>query len=559
MKRRFKLLNLLLTIIISVTLSIYILDTTIEIFKYKKEIESTKSKMQENYIEKQKNMIKREVETANIDLRELVERFDKDIYLRLYDYSNYFIDLLEYQNFDDFFINKKDYLSKIFNKEDFEFYIFNDTQIKYPFSLESKENEFKYLFDLYKSSSYKETYIILKDSKKVFYIRPMKDFYFAIGIDKEKKFEKEKDILFNHLSNVKYGENEEGYLFIVDKEGIIVMHPNKSLVGVSTKDLTNKSGEPLYKVVQEAINNPHGKGYYTYVIYDEINDKENEKLSYAIYFDRLGWLVASGLFIENLNKEVLNIEKEVNEVVKRMVKAKLNVLFIIISFYMIILFRLKSYINQDINQFITFFNKAVEENRRIDLSMLRFKEFWDLAKFANIMLTKKIALENELLDIIKLDDLTKIANRRYYFEYLKNTFNYSRNHTNDFSLLMIDIDDFKNINDKYGHNIGDIVLKEFCSVTKKHIRKTDFFARIGGEEFSIIIGHSTKQEGINFAERLLKSVRDSIMEKENKIKITISIGLAQFSEHNVEEGELLKIADEKLYEAKRAGKNKVVF
>lgn len=559
MKRRLKLLNLLLTILISITLSLYILDTTIEIFKYKREIEGTKSRMQESYIEKQKDMIRREVEMANIDLRELVERFDKEVYLALKDYSNYFLDLLEHQDFSSFLFTKKDYLDKIFNKEDFEFYIFNNDEIKYPFTIEQKLEEFQSLIGLYFQSTYDETYIILKDTNKVFYVRPMGKYFFAIGIDKNLRFEKEKRVLFDHLTHVRYGENKEGYIFIVNSSGTIIMHPNEDLVGVNTKNLKTKDGSTLFSVVQEAINNPHGKGYYTYKIYDEKNDIENEKLAYAIYFDRLGWVVASGLYLDDLNKEVLNIEAEVDEVIKKMIKAKLSVLTIIISIYILILFRLKSYIIKDLNEFINFFNKAIENNRRIDLSTLRFTEFWELAKLANIMLTKKIALENELLDIIKLDDLTKIANRRYYFEYLKNTFDYSRRHTNDFSLLMIDIDDFKKINDKYGHDVGDIVLKEFCSIAKQHIRKTDFFARIGGEEFSIIIGHSSKEEGINFAKRLLKGVRECILEDKNNIKITISIGLAQFSEHKVDEGQLLKIADEKLYEAKRAGKNKVVF
>ncbi len=559
MRKRVKLLNLLLTILISVTLLIYTFDTTVEIFKYKGEIEDTKSKMQDNYIEKQKDLIKKEVERANVDLRELVERFDKEVYLTLYDYSNYFFDLLEHQDFSNFLFTKNDYLDKIFNKTDFEFYIFNSEEVKYPIVLGEKIDEFNNLLDLYLSSSYKETYIILKKVNKVFYIRPIGKFFFAIGIDKNQRFEKEKKNLFNHLTHVKYGENEEGYIFIIDNKGKIIMHPNEALVGRSTKNLKTKEGSSLFSVVQEVIDNPHGRGYYVYKIYDEINDIENEKLAYAVYYDKLGWIVASGLYTDDLNKEILNIEKDVNIVVKKMIKAKLTVLFIIILIYVLILFKIKSYINQDINEFINFFSKAVDENRRIDLSMLRFEEFWDLAKYANVMLTKKIALENEMLDIIKLDDLTKIANRRYYFEYLKSTFDYSKNHIKDFSLLMIDIDDFKKINDKYGHDVGDVILKEFCKVTKKHIRKTDFFARVGGEEFSIIVGHSNKQEGINFAERLLKEVRESIMEEEFNIKITISIGIAQFSEYNCDEGKLLKIADEKLYEAKRTGKNKVIY
>jgi len=122
-----------------------------------------------------------------------------------------------------------------------------------------------------------------------------------------------------------------------------------------------------------------------------------------------------------------------------------------------------------------------------------------------------------------------------------------------FTLLMIDIDDFKNFNDAYGHQAGDAILKSISNIFREAARKIDIIARYGGEEFTIILPNTKKKEALVVAERLRKSVE----ENEHMKNITVSIGVASFPEDGEEKEILISKADRALYKAKSTGKNKV--
>jgi diguanylate cyclase (GGDEF)-like protein len=122
-----------------------------------------------------------------------------------------------------------------------------------------------------------------------------------------------------------------------------------------------------------------------------------------------------------------------------------------------------------------------------------------------------------------------------------------------FSLLMIDIDDFKKFNDTYGHQVGDSILKNISNIFRDVSRKIDIIARYGGEEFAIILPNTRKEEAFILAERLRKVVEGN----ENLKGITISLGLVTFPEDGKEKENLIAKADHALYEAKKSGKNKV--
>lgn len=160
----------------------------------------------------------------------------------------------------------------------------------------------------------------------------------------------------------------------------------------------------------------------------------------------------------------------------------------------------------------------------------------------------RIKYEFQLKELAKTDYLTGILNRRAFFEII------NKLDLNDYAVLMLDIDHFKRINDTYGHDVGDKVLKEFAKIIKKNLRKDDIFARIGGEEFIIITKNIDKAHLLLFAEKLRKKVESMQI---RDIYITVSIGgyIFQFNEDiNV----ALKYADEALYEAKKY-RNEVVI
>lgn len=155
------------------------------------------------------------------------------------------------------------------------------------------------------------------------------------------------------------------------------------------------------------------------------------------------------------------------------------------------------------------------------------------------------------------DALTKIYNRKFYNEKIKELVSLYKRYEQEFSFLIFDIDDFKNVNDVYGHDTGDRVLKELATAVSKHIRTNDYFFRVGGEEFIILLSDTTLDDSIDVAEKIRTLISKDIKPSEDE-SITISIGLTQIEK----EDDILSIykrADRLLYEAKRDGKNQVKF
>ncbi|MCD4758400.1 MAG: GGDEF domain-containing protein [Arcobacteraceae bacterium] len=162
--------------------------------------------------------------------------------------------------------------------------------------------------------------------------------------------------------------------------------------------------------------------------------------------------------------------------------------------------------------------------------------------------TKKVAFE---------DTLTGAATRLKFDETLKDLVNIaSRFKEQKFTAIMIDIDNFKKVNDTYGHDYGDIVLKEVAKVVQKHIRKTDTFARWGGEEFVILSPMNNLKDSFTFADKIRKLIANIDFKKLDRI--TCSFGLTEFRQGDTEQS-LMKRADELLYKAKQNGKNRVEY
>jgi diguanylate cyclase (GGDEF)-like protein len=159
-----------------------------------------------------------------------------------------------------------------------------------------------------------------------------------------------------------------------------------------------------------------------------------------------------------------------------------------------------------------------------------------------------------------LDPLTKMYNRRFGMDRLKEEYARSIRTQTPLAVLMLDIDFFKRVNDKYGHIVGDKVLVEFSQTIKGHLRKSDVFIRYGGEEFLAILPGAPLAGLKILAEKVRKLVESMIIEHEDeKIKITVSMGGISIPEYKVEDAEeLIAIADKLLYEAKESGRNKAV-
>lgn len=164
----------------------------------------------------------------------------------------------------------------------------------------------------------------------------------------------------------------------------------------------------------------------------------------------------------------------------------------------------------------------------------------------------------EIYRMTIVDGLTQIHNKRALFEALEKELMRARRYERDLSLLMFDIDFFKRINDQYGHLAGDHVLRELARVVQERIRREEVFARYGGEEFVILLPETPLPGAAALAENLRARVANhAFVFQGERIPVTVSIGTALLGENDKVAADLIQRADEKLYEAKRGGRNRV--
>jgi diguanylate cyclase (GGDEF)-like protein len=157
------------------------------------------------------------------------------------------------------------------------------------------------------------------------------------------------------------------------------------------------------------------------------------------------------------------------------------------------------------------------------------------------------------------DGLTGAVNRRRFQEQLTAALQRAARFGREVSVLMVDADHFKSINDTYGHPVGDLVLKRIARLLKAEARRTDVVARYGGEEFVVILDETGADGAEQVAERVRQRIEAELIQGEfGRVKVTVSLGLATWPAHAETQDLLLERADQALYEAKRKGRNRVM-
>ncbi len=190
----------------------------------------------------------------------------------------------------------------------------------------------------------------------------------------------------------------------------------------------------------------------------------------------------------------------------------------------------------------------------------------DLKLFQAAAEQVSVSLDNALTfqvtkELTNRDELTKLYNRRYFFERLEKEAERAKRYRRRLSLLMIDIDHFKNYNDTYGHLRGDEVLRDLAGILEKNLRKVDVLARYGGEEFLALLPETDKRSAKRVGEKLRKAVEKSDFHAQlsqlGPGKITITVGISVFPEDCQLAYEMLDLADKTMYFGKVQGRNRV--
>jgi diguanylate cyclase (GGDEF)-like protein len=174
-------------------------------------------------------------------------------------------------------------------------------------------------------------------------------------------------------------------------------------------------------------------------------------------------------------------------------------------------------------------------------------------------ITERKAFERKLMELATIDGLTGALNRRAFLEVAENAFRLAQRYDRPLSVLMIDADHFKLVNDTHGHHVGDLVLARLAQICSQGLRSTDSFGRLGGEEFVALLPETDLTHAREVAERLVQAVREARVEPGDGrvITFTVSIGVtcAQWPSRDIDA--VIQAADQQLYRAKNEGRDRV--
>lgn len=341
------------------------------------------------------------------------------------------------------------------------------------------------------------------------------------------------------VSNLRFLDN--GYIWINeildysggDQYAIRFVHPNlpdTEGLFLSTNTVDSQGNYP-YKIELDGINE-RGELYFEYYFKKIEENMVAHKMSYAKLYKPYNWVVATGVYLDDVD---LLIKEESEDVLisQESLKIKaflLTAIAVIFSISIIMLFEGK------ITKLILRFQKRLEEKNRV------------------------IAKEKELIEkIAYLDPLTSIFNRRAITDRLEEQLNKSTRHKETFTIAILDIDNFKLINDTYGHEAGDLVIQSLSTILKENIRKEDAVGRWGGEEFMLLLDRSNIDNARDKFNNIIKLInKDVIKYNGHIIGFSVTLGSYTFDNSVLSLDEMIKIADDNLYEGKKNGKNQIV-
>ncbi|WP_419764571.1 MAG: diguanylate cyclase [Arcobacter sp.] len=371
----------------------------------------------------------------------------------------------------------------------------------------------------------------------------------------------------------------KGESFLIDKNLEIIAMSRKIAQILKVKNFNNYEYEKDEKISNTIFKSEKEPLKYKSIelkniLKDVVNNKKYKHdflLDGKRYFifteqiEKLSWHTITLIKEDDILSEVKDLEKEY-------LYLGLIVIILIVLFYLIFFI----YLHKKANDFVYTINKPLSKiinmtktlgstKKQIELADCGIMEIDEVNKNFN-KLAKE--LENRTEELIKTeasramheelsntDALTKVYNRRFLEDFSKKYFEILKREKGILSILLVDIDDFKAINDNYGHDMGDQVLLDLVDIMKEKIRENDFIVRLGGDEFLILLPNSNINGAKTVAQKLIDCINKNT--KNNK-KFTVSIGCSEYNINDKEIHSLIKRADTSLYDAKKDGKNKIV-
>ncbi|OTG75302.1 sensor domain-containing diguanylate cyclase [Acinetobacter terrae] len=333
----------------------------------------------------------------------------------------------------------------------------------------------------------------------------------------------QKNNLIQEMLSTEY-DFKKSYMYVIDQDNRIIFHPDHSRIG---EKIINNNG--LDYIVRTRMGSVR-----------LINSRGVENLAGFAYIPSVNWIVVS----QQPTEELL---KQANAILLK-VSIGISIFYFFIFF---IVWRMSRFISSPLNSLAKMASMLNQPDIQDKIKQVD-PWYFEVLKFRTSLLLSSQTFSEKITELrqhVNTDPLTGLYNRRGMQIFLKELVSLGRS----FAVLAIDIDFFKNVNDTYGHDQGDIVLKTFANFMKNNFRDEDICCRIGGEEFIVLMTTSDPKVAYNAAERLRKTMESSNI---NSIgPITISVGMAFWPKNSDAVTEVFKMADNKLYQAKNSGRN----
>lgn len=306
-----------------------------------------------------------------------------------------------------------------------------------------------------------------------------------------------------------------------DKYAIRIIHPNLpqtegQWLSTKTKDIKgNRPYEEELKGIKQ-----DGEVFFEYYFKKMDSEKIAHKMSFAKLYNSYDWVIATGVYLDDINELVQDLRDGMQKthVTQQLIILSISVTVVFASFLMVL------FIERYINRLVSNYEVKIDDYTTM------------------------------LETLSTTDSLTGLLNRMRFDELLHDEIQRAQRYSKDFSMLFIDLDKFKNINDTYGHQIGDQVLVEFSKLIRNNTREIDIVSRIGGEEFIIILPDTTAEKACYLAEKLRQLVSEH--EFPAVTKLTCSIGISSYQKDDTMQS-MIERADRAVYIAKNAGRNRV--
>ena len=393
--------------------------------------------------------------------------------------------------------------------------------------------------------------------EKTGYIMGFEPYGWFIGTG-EYLYDIENDLKEKVLDNLeKIYTDHSPYVFIGKSDGTVVMAPYAM---DNFYELDSSGGQPVWDVVKNIAR--EGQGFVDYRLPENALGYAYSKTSYVAYFPEWDWYVGSGIDLDRVAGQNLAKREELNRIVY---KDLLSDLLLFLATFTVAVYLFAYYHRNLRREFAimdTFLANASETYKPLDPERFRYLELFNLAETANRMIREIRKQRGQLKDysermerLARIDSLTRLLNHRAIMENVQARVREAERYKTPLSVIMIDIDNFKQINDRYGHPFGDKVLMRVAAVLQDTLRETDLTGRYGGEEFLIVLPNTDADRAFLAAEKIRRAI-ESLEWGKPDLTVTVSGGVSEHTGRHYHR--LIGEADQKLYRAKAQGKNRMV-